>query len=145
MALWAESPVCLNGDGMASFIGFRILGSLRHPFLPPCLPKSVCWSLGALINRTKPMLHCSGIRNPAALAGKWQNRMVTANGDGITIVSFPLIWLSRRIIVSGNNREYDFQMSYQCLRRGHMDSAEFTEDFKAEKQIDGAKSYGENR
>ena len=47
------------------------------------------------------MLHCSGIRNPAALAGKWQNRMVTANGDGITIVSFPLIWLSRRIIVSG--------------------------------------------
>ena len=91
------------------------------------------------------MLHCSGIRNPAALAGKWQNRMVTANGDGITIVSFPLIWLSRRIIVSGNNREYDFQMSYQCLRRGHMDSAEFTEDFKAEKQIDGAKSYGEKR
>ena len=71
--------------------------------------------------------------------------VVTANGDGITIVSFPLIWLSRRIIVFGNNREYDFQMSYQCLRRGHMDSAEFTEDFKAEKQIDGAKSYGENR
>lgn len=37
------------------------------------------------------MLHCSGIRNPAALAGKWQNRMVTANGDGITIVSFPYL------------------------------------------------------